>query len=645
MNHVRWIFSLWPKHIKLLPVLFFLTLLSAGAFTAYPLVIRWIIDRLSEYDSVQPGPSWLVYAVASSFLWAAAMLEHLRDALRPEMPAYFATVIDAVIKVLEKVGDFDAMNAAFAPVKITALVWALMGIGVIRSISYLYPGTRALINNRIDMDVRERFFEIILSKGYRFFNKFRTGDLVTRLTRDVADFPKIAWFACSGIFRAVESTAKLIFIIIVMMLMNWKLALLALAPLPVMIYVFYVVRIRLALRSRAVQDAISETNDALESAFSGVRILKAYSGEERQADNFLRLLNKRIEIEMNLLRLQVFLWNTYWMIDTLGLVIVIIIGGIFVTNGSLSIGSLYAFYMFMGMLLHPLLDIPNLFATSKQAFVCVDRLEEIRNTPGGTEGLFEGILPVPAFESLELKCVKFSYDDSTPVVLDGVSLNLEAGTKAAVVGPVGCGKSTLIKMAAGMLPPQEGDVLVNGRSIHDYNIAEYRALTGYIPQEPVLFSESVKNNVVFGRDISDERVWEALGYGQVEEEVRTLTDGCDQMLGQRGLTVSGGQKQRIAIARALAGNPMLLLMDDCTASLDAANEEKFWDMFAEHFPDAACLIVTHRLATAKQADVIYVLDEGRIVGAGSHEHLLKTCEAYRNFLTRAELESILKLKA
>jgi ABC-type multidrug transport system fused ATPase/permease subunit len=116
------------------------------------------------------------------------------------------------------------------------------------------------------------------------------------------------------------------------------------------------------------------------------------------------------------------------------------------------------------------------------------------------------------------------------------------------------------------------------------------------------------------------------------------------MLGQRGLTVSGGQKQRIAIARALAGNPQLLLMDDCTASLDAENEEKFWEMFAAQFPDAACLIVTHRLATARQADIIYVLDEGRIVGSGSHEHLLKTCEAYRNFLTRTELESVLKVK-
>jgi ATP-binding cassette subfamily B protein len=508
----------------------------------------------------------------------------------------------------------------------------------------LYPGTRALINNRIEMDVRERFFNIILGKGYRFFNKFRTGDLVTRLTRDVADHPKIAWFACSGIFRAVESTAKLIFIIAMMLYLNWKLTLLSITPLPVMIYIFYVVRIELSHRFRAVQDAISQTNDALESCFSGVRILKAYNGEEKQAGLFRDLLDERIDIELRAIKLWQFLHSTYFVVNVLGQLIVIIVGGIYTINGVITIGDLYAFYMYLGMLLHPLLDIPNLFATSKQAFVCVDRLEEIKDTPGGTEGLFQGTEPIKGFRSLELRDVKFRYDDDCPWVLDGVNIKLEAGTKAAVVGPVGCGKSTLIKLVAGMLPAQDGDVFVNERPLEYFDVTEYRRLTGYIPQEPVLFSESVKDNVIFGRDINEDQVWHALEHGQVDEEVKEFADGADQMLGQRGLTVSGGQKQRIAIARALAGHPQLLLMDDCTASLDAENEEGFWEMFAREFPNAACLIVTHRLATAKRADVIYVLDEGCIVGSGTHEELLETCEAYRNFQTRIELETMLDMK-
>jgi ATP-binding cassette subfamily B protein len=429
-----------------------------------------------------------------------------------------------------------------------------------------------------------------------------------------------------------------------MLAINWKLALMSIVPLPFMIYIFYVVRVQLGKRSRAVQDAISRTNDSLESCFSGVRILKAYNGEEKQADLFRELLKDRISIEMRLMKLWLFLGSTYMLISMLGQLIVIIIGGSYVIKGIITLGDFYAFYMYLGILLGPLTDIPNLFATSKQAFACVDRLEEVRTTPGGTEGLFKGTLPVSEFDSLELKDVKFRYEDDHSWVLNGINLTLKAGTKAAVVGPVGCGKSTLIKLAAGMLPPQEGKVFVNGRPLSEYDIVSYRTLTGYIPQEPVLFSESVKDNVAFGRDINEELVWEALKQGQVADEVRGFVKGADQMLGQRGLTVSGGQKQRIAIARALAGRPGILLMDDCTASLDAENEEGFWEMFAQEFPDAACLIVTHRLATAKRADVIYVLDDGSIVGAGTHDELLKTCEAYRNFQTRIELETLLQIK-
>jgi len=587
VKHLKWIFALWPKHLKFLPLLLFLTLLSAAAVTAFPFVIRYIIDTLNEFEEAGTAPGEGV---------------------------------------------------------IVRLVWILVGIGLLRSFSHMYPATRNLINLRIEMDVRERFFDIILGKGYRFFNKFRTGDLVTRLTRDVADHPKIAWFACSGIFRAVESTAKLIFIIAVMLYINWQLALLSIIPLPIMIYIFYVVRVQLAKRSRAVQDAISVTNDALESCFSGVRILKAYNGEENQSRVFKKLLDERIGIEMRLIKLWFFLHNTYMMVDMLGQLIVIMVGGIFVIKELITIGEFYAFYIYLQMLLHPLLDIPNLFATSKQAFVCIDRLEEIKNTPGGTEGLFQGTLPISAFKSLELRDVRFRYDEDTPWVLEGINIKLDAGTKAAVVGPVGCGKSTLIKLVAGMLPAEEGDVIVNQRPVDEYDAVEYRKLTGYIPQEPVLFSESVKDNVIFGRDIDDETMWASLKHGQVASEVKEFANSADQMLGQRGLTVSGGQKQRIAIARALAGNPQLLLMDDCTASLDAENEEGFWKMFAAHYPNTACLIVTHRLATAKRADVIYVLDEGKVVGSGTHRQLLESCEAYRRFQTRVEIETILKLK-
>jgi len=195
---------------------------------------------------------------------------------------------------------------------------------------------------------------------------------------------------------------------------------------------------------------------------------------------------------------------------------------------------------------------------------------------------------------------------------------------------------------SGLLPPDEGKVKVNNINVADVDIAAYRDKIGYVPQESTLFSESVLDNVKFGREVSDGSARTALDMAQVLEEMEQMPDGLNEVLGQKGLTVSGGQKQRLAIARALAGKPDLLLMDDCTSALDAENEKRFWEMFSQSFPETACLIVTHRLSTARKADVIYVLEDGMIVGKGTHDELIRDCEAYRNFLTRDELNAALK---
>jgi ATP-binding cassette subfamily B protein len=290
-----------------------------------------------------------------------------------------------------------------------------------------------------------------------------------------------------------------------------------------------------------------------------------------------------------------------------------------------------------------MMDIPNLFVTSRTAFACIDREIEIEETPGGTEQWGQGTYRLPHFESIELKNVSFSYNGETPT-LAGIDLRLERGRRVAVVGAVGSGKTTLLKLIASQLPPSQGEIILNNWPLADYDLSSYRAVTGYIPQEATLFSESVSENVSFGRDLDEGDIEHALRLGQVWYEMTALPEGLSQVLGQKGLSISGGQKQRLAIARALAGGPQLLLMDDCTSALDAENERAFWDEFSRRYPEAACLIVTHRLATARQADEIYVLDQGRIVGRGSHDELLASCEEYRNMLTKEELRSALGMQ-
>ncbi len=580
-KHLKWIRDFWKPHVAWLWVLFTLTLMSSGVALAFPLVFRYVIDFLeSSLSDATPE-------IANTITYKA--------------------------------------------------IWVIAIIGLARTFTHLYPGFRAMLNAKLGMDVRAHYFSVILGKGHRFFQKFRTGDLVTRLTDDIEQYPKIAWFCCSGIFRALESTSKFLFCMGFMLFLNWKLALLTIIPLPIMLAIFTVIRMALTKAALANQEVISKTNDSLESAFSGVRILKAFRAENNQSVEFRKLLDNRIDIELRLIRLWMGLMNLFMWIQNIGQVIVMIAGGIMVVQGTLSTGDLYAFYIYLSLLMQPLMDIPNLFVSSRQAFACIDREIELEETGGGTE-VSTGDVSLDRLNSIELSGISFKFEDDLPNALEDINITLKRGEKAAVVGSVGSGKSTLIKIAAGLVPPSEGSVLINDTPIRQYEIGGYRSRVGYIPQESTLFSESVAENVSFGRDIKEIDIRTALKMAQVLEEMDNLPDGIKEVLGQKGLTVSGGQKQRLAIARALAGNPQLLLMDDCTSALDAENERKFWEMFADRFPDTACLIVTHRLATARKADVIYVLHEGRIVGKGTHEELLKDCDAYRNFLTREELQ-------
>jgi ABC-type multidrug transport system fused ATPase/permease subunit len=572
---IAWIWSFWRPYSYFLIFLFFFTLLSSAVTIAYPLVFRTVIDKLN--------------------------LAHESG----------ATSLD---------------------LRFIVTILAVIASG--RLISRFYPSFRAWMNYRIEVAVREKIFGTILEKDYRFFNRFRTGDIVTRLTDDIAEYPKIAWFSSSGVFRAVESGSQLVFCIVALALLNWRLAALSLAPLPIMMYLFYLMRGRLTTLFDEQQKAISETNEMLEATFSGIRIVKAFASERGQVALLRSILKGRITIQLLLAKLMIFLHTFDTAASRIGQVVVIIVGGVMVSNGYLTIGTLYAFYLYLELLVHPMMDLPNLFVTSRGAFVSIDREEEMRQFPvtvvhskGGKT--FTHISEV-AFEN-----VTFSYNGSQPA-LQNINFRIARGTKVAVVGPVACGKSTLLKVMAGLLIPQGGQYLVNGLPISHWEWSTYRQRIGYVPQDSILFSEPIGHNVEFGRSLSENQVRRALSVARMDRDLENLPDGIHTVLGQRGTLVSGGQRQRIAIARALAHQPQLLLLDDCTSSLDAGTEDELWDSLIEMLPDAIYFIVSHRLATILRADIILVMEKGRLIDQGTHRELSLRSMTYREFLSEEE---------
>jgi ABC-type multidrug transport system fused ATPase/permease subunit len=588
---VRWILRAWGPHKGWAALLVFMTAVSAGVTLAYPLVFKRVVEELHGL-------------VARRSIDTAA-------------------VDQDIVRVVE----------------------VLLLVGIARWVAALYPGLRALVNSKIDLDLRERVFAKLLEKGHRFFLRFRTGDVVTRLTDDIASYPKIAWFCCSGIFRALDSWTRVVVCLALMLWLDRSLALWALLPVPGMIAVFVLLHERLAKATSAQRAAASETSDALEAAFTGVTVLQAHNAEARAAEALRRQLARRADAEVALSKLWVLLSVFFQALNVVGQLVVVVVGGLRVIDGSLGLGDFFAFYLYLGLLLGPMMDLPNLFVTGRQAFVCMERLDELEAFDReGEGGACRGSIPVERLGKLELAAVEYAYPvekTETPVdpllgapgkrpALRGVDLSISEGERVALVGPIGGGKTTFARILAGVLTPDAGEARLDGKPLALLERGSVRRALAFVPQDPVLFTASLRENVCFGRLPEASRLALAVDMAGMTAEVAAFPTGLDHEIGLRGKGLSGGQRQRLTIARALYGDPKALILDDITAALDAENEDRFWRRVLERWPRLTALVVTHRLATARRMDRVVMIDEGRVVAQGKHDDLMRDSPAYRD---------------
>jgi ATP-binding cassette subfamily B protein len=327
----------------------------------------------------------------------------------------------------------------------------------------------------------------------------------------------------------------------------------------------------------------------------------------------------------------------YQNINYVAQIALIFLGGLMVVRARTSIGTFYAFYNYLNLLIYPMLDIPQLFILGKRAFVNIDRLKEMEDFPSGTTaaGLVSTKRAITSFESISVSDLCFRYPGREGLALDIVSMEIREGEKILVVGGIGSGKTTLLKALAGLIRPENGSVFVDGLPLGGIPESSWADFMGYVPQEPLLFSGTVRENIAFGSPgptpgLGDEELWRLLRAAQIGQEIQAFPDREDSRVGQRGGGVSGGQKQRIAIARALARHPRLLLLDDMTASLDTNNEQALWKSLD---PLGMTIIaVSHRLSSVQYVDKVLFLKAGKALGFGSHAMLLDECREYRDFI-------------
>jgi ATP-binding cassette subfamily B protein len=533
----------------------------------------------------------------------------------------------------------DGISTKLSTAVLVRYVVLLVGFGLLRAAGdVLLPFTRGRLNERYQWSVRNAVFRRVLDTGHRFANEYPTGDVMERLDHDLAE---LSWFACSGLFRTVAAVLSALFALAMMLRMNPFLTLVTVLPAGLAAFGWMRLGPRVYKLFMKWREHIAEINNQLQSAFSGIRLVKAYVMEGRAATRFRTTLDARVDTAVAEARVEMRIRVLYNSIAEFIALLILWVGGILVIGKHLTLGEFVAFNAYMVMLIGPMFDIGNLFVTGRRAQGAVERIDALKHHPLEVEPPDK---PAPPERGeLRLNNVTFAYGERA--VLKDVTMSFPPGRRVGIAGTVGSGKSTIFRLLFRMADPQSGRVTLGNADVRRLDLDAYRALFGYAPQEAMLFSDTVRNNIAFGREaIRDERVREAAAAAELDEDLAGFAKGLDEMLGDRGTRLSGGQKERVAIARALAARPPVVVFDDATSALDAETERDLISHLMTGLEKTAVIIVSHRLSVLAECDYIYVLDAGEVKEQGTHAELLAArglyWQLYQRQLVKEQLEKL-----
>lgn len=488
---------------------------------------------------------------------------------------------------------------------------------------------QAIINvsRYIEFDLKNEVYNQYQKLSLNFYKKNRTGDLMNRITEDVS---RVRMYFGPAIMYSINTITLFVIVIIYMMSASPKLTLYTIVPLPILSVVIYKLSKEIHKRSTIVQQYLSNLSTYTQESFSGISVIKAYGIEPRTSVNFKSLASESKEKQISLARVQAWFFPMMILLIGTSNLLVIYIGGMQYINGEIeSIGTIAEFIIYVNMLTWPVATVGWVTSIVQQAEASQKRINEflklepeIKNTID-THTIIKG--------AIEFKNVSFTYDDTNITALNNISFNIGGGKSLAILGKTGSGKSTILDLIGRLYDIDNGEILIDSENINTLNLTDLRDSIGYVPQDAFLFSDTIKNNIKFGKqDATDDEVIEAAKYAQVHKNIIKFNNGYDTKLGERGITLSGGQKQRVSIARAIIKSPNILLLDDCLSAVDTETEEKILKNLEKISKGKTSIIVSHRVSSAKNADKIIVLDNGEIVQEGTHDTLINVDGYYKH---------------
>ena len=487
-----------------------------------------------------------------------------------------------------------------------------------------------VVSRHMEFDLKNEVYQQYQRLSLNFYKNNRTGDLMNRISEDVS---KVRMYLGPAIMYSVTTLTLFVVVIWYMLDTAPLLTLYTVAPLPILSFAIYKLSVAINKRSTIVQQYLSKLNTFTQESFSGISVIKSYGLEPQTNTNFVELSNGSKEKNIDLVKVQAFFFPLMVLLIGVSNTLVIFIGGRQVINGEIEIEIIVEFLLYVNMLTWPVATVGWVTSIIQQAEASQTRINEFLREEPKIKNHHPEKSEIQG--DIEFKNVSFTYEDTNITALRNVSFKVGRGETLAIIGKTGSGKSTILELIGRLYDVEEGKITIDGKDIKALNLYDLRESLGFVPQDAFLFSDSIRNNIKFGKtEATDEEVKEAAKNASVHKNIKNFPRDYDTVLGERGITLSGGQKQRVSIARAIIHDPRILLFDDCLSAVDTETEEEILGNLFRICKDKTTIIVSHRISSAKNADRIIILEDGAIVQQGSHQQLIQQGGYYKELYAK-----------
>ncbi|HEY8930383.1 MAG TPA: ABC transporter ATP-binding protein [Mucilaginibacter sp.] len=486
--------------------------------------------------------------------------------------------------------------------------------------AFLQSILQTYTSERVARDLRTRLSDKISRQSYAFVEDVNPSKLLTNLTADV---DSIKLFVSQALVSIISSVFIIVGASVLLMTIDWRLALCVIAIIPIIGGTFFYVLKKVRALFMQSREVIDWLNKVINESILGAALIRVINSQQLEFDKFLRANTKAKDFGLSILRLFAGLIPVIQFSANMALLAILALGGKYVINGTMTLGDFAAFNLYLAQLIFPIILIgfmSNLIAAATASY---QRINAVLNAPDNTE---TGVLTNDLAGNIQLAGISLSYGQKP--ALKGVSIDVKAGSKIAIIGPTAAGKTQLLYLLTGLIKPQNGTILFDGKSIEEYNSEAFHRQVGFVFQDSIIFNMSIRENIAFSDTVTDESLQKAINTAELHDFIESLPDKLSTVVSERGSSLSGGQKQRIMLARALAIDPKILLLDDFTARVDNSTEKNILANIQKNYPGLTLISVTQKIASVEHYDQIILLMEGEIIASGKHDDLMKTSPEY-----------------